>query len=135
MIVRYLLGDLPEDLRRRFEEGYLTDDEVFSELLRVEADLIDRYLDGRLTQSQRLNFDNYFLQSEARRRRVKVVGERRKAEVRSGDPVDFVDLKMDRVARPPRGSWMRRLLRRLGVCSGLVIGGSIFAAGLSMLII
>jgi anti-sigma factor RsiW len=69
-VIRYLLGELPEGEQRRYEESYLADDDLFAELLTIEAELIDSYARGALAPHERERFERYFLRSAERRARV-----------------------------------------------------------------
>jgi hypothetical protein len=70
LMIRYLLGDVPEDEQIRIEERFFTDDEYFEQLLALEDDLIDDYVNGELTDREREQFEEYFLASPTRRQRV-----------------------------------------------------------------
>jgi len=67
---RYLLGDLPQEERARFENRYLDDEDVFEELLVVENDLIDSYVQGALTVRERQQFEGKYLKSRQGREKV-----------------------------------------------------------------
>jgi anti-sigma factor RsiW len=69
-IRRYLLGELSETARKRFESRYFTDPECFARLNAVENDLIDSYVHGLLPFSEQRNFRMQYLDSPARRERV-----------------------------------------------------------------
>ncbi|HXG65538.1 MAG TPA: hypothetical protein VNO70_10550 [Blastocatellia bacterium] len=70
LMVRFLLGDVTDEEREFLEDRYLADDEFFEELLIAEDELIDSYVYGELTQSQREQFERCFLTSPERRERV-----------------------------------------------------------------
>jgi len=57
---RYLLGDLAEEERDRLQESYFADTRLFSRLLSAEADLIDAYGRGELTEDERKRFERRF---------------------------------------------------------------------------
>ncbi len=60
-IMQYLLGlARPED-QSSLEERLVTDGEFYEELLMVEDELVDQYLSGDLSDSERERFENYFL--------------------------------------------------------------------------
>ena len=56
---QYLLGSTPDGERERLEEALLADDGLYEELLATEEELIDEYVWGRLTESERVQFDRY----------------------------------------------------------------------------
>lgn len=66
----YLLGLLAAAERQRFEEGLLTDDGLFEELLIAEDELIDDYLRLNLSGSERERFEQHFLLTPERRRKL-----------------------------------------------------------------
>lgn len=61
MIKQYLLGQLGDDVLPEIEKGFLIEDQAFEELLAVEADLIDEYLSGALTEDERARFEQHCL--------------------------------------------------------------------------
>jgi hypothetical protein len=70
LIRRYLLGDLPQEERAQLENRYLTDADLFEEVLASENDLIDSYARGELTEADRQKFDAEYLKSTQRRERM-----------------------------------------------------------------
>jgi hypothetical protein len=66
----YLLGLLVAGARQRFEEGLLTDDALFEELLIAEDELIDDYLRRNLSAGEHDRFERHFLQTPERRRKL-----------------------------------------------------------------
>ena len=82
LLVRYLLGGLPEDEQVRVEERAFSDREYLGIIEAVEADLIDAYVRGELSASDRQQFERRFLAS--RERRTKVEFARALAEVATG---------------------------------------------------
>lgn len=69
-MARYLLGDLAEEERRRLEDAYFADDQLFEELEATETDLIDAYLRDELPADDHARFEAHFLSSPRRRARV-----------------------------------------------------------------
>lgn len=68
--VRYLLGELADEERDRFEER-LFEDEAFSVFLDdTENDLIDEYLRGELGFETKRRFETVYLSNESRRGKV-----------------------------------------------------------------
>ena len=63
---RYLLGELVEAEKQRLEESLLTSDEMFEELLIVEDELVDEYVNGQLTGTERERFEEHFLSTPER---------------------------------------------------------------------
>ena len=69
-LVRYILGELSQEEREALEQRYFVNDEVWAELQAAETDLIDSYLRNELSVPQRDHFEQYFLASPRRRRRL-----------------------------------------------------------------
>jgi len=131
LMIRYLLGDLPEDEQIRIEERFFTDDEYFEQLLALEDDLIDDYVNGELTDREREQFEEYFLASPTRRQRVEFA----KTFMRAGSLPALAEIAMPGEARPEPVPWWRTvmvfwraqsLLRRFALAASvlLVLGGS-----------
>jgi hypothetical protein len=68
--VKYLLGHLSEDQQVQVEDRAFADADYLSSLEATEADLIDAYVRGELSQSDRRSFEFRFLTSPERRRKV-----------------------------------------------------------------
>jgi hypothetical protein len=79
LVRRYLLNDLPRRERERLEVGLLTDDHYFETLTALEGEvedhLIDEYLDGELTGTEKENFERVFLNTPERAHKIKVIRE------------------------------------------------------------
>jgi len=56
---QYLLGSTPDTERDRLERAILADDALYEELLATEEELIDEYVWGRLSESERASFRQY----------------------------------------------------------------------------
>src|ERR1041384_5313276 len=69
-IQRYLLGDLAEPEQFALEQQILVDGEAFERAEAIENDLIDSYVRGGLTASQKGLFEKNYLASAAHRERV-----------------------------------------------------------------
>ena len=70
IIARYLLGELPEEERDRFEERLFTDDLFFHQIEAARDQLTEDYLRGSLSGRERERFETYYLASPSRRERV-----------------------------------------------------------------
>jgi CHAT domain-containing protein/Tfp pilus assembly protein PilF len=70
-IRQYLLGQLSDDVREQVEKDLVTDDEIYQELLIAEDEMVDEYLDGKLTESDRLAFETHFLATPDRQESFK----------------------------------------------------------------
>jgi hypothetical protein len=71
VLKRYVLGELSEDERDALEQRYFNDQQFFGLLLKVETELVDDYVRGRLSAADRANFERSYLQNPDRARRVK----------------------------------------------------------------
>ncbi len=69
-LVRYLLGQLPEPEQEVLETAVFSDREKFYQLCEIEDQLIDSYVRGPLTGTDRREFERYYLTEPARRERV-----------------------------------------------------------------
>src|SRR3954468_18724944 len=69
-IVRFLLGELPEDDRQSVEVRLFQDDSFYHHIVALQEELADSYVRGGLTPDQRKQFESYFLQSQKRKERV-----------------------------------------------------------------
>lgn len=69
---RYLLGQLGPIEQARVEEQYFHDDECFAQLLEAEDQLIEDYLQNRLSVSEKLRFDTYYLDTLRKKQRLKL---------------------------------------------------------------
>ncbi len=70
-LVRYLLGLLPEEEAARMEEVYLANDDLNDSLQAAERELIDRYVEGSLSKTERDQFESFFLCSPGRHEKLR----------------------------------------------------------------
>lgn len=70
-IKQYLLGTLSQADRQRVEERLLTEESFFEEVLLGEDELIDQYLNGALPDESRDGFEQHFLSTPERQRKLK----------------------------------------------------------------
>jgi anti-sigma factor RsiW len=69
-LVRYLLGELPDEDAERLDEQSIADDEFAARLRLVEDELVDAYASGRLTGERRRHFESFYLASPRRREKA-----------------------------------------------------------------
>ena len=69
-LVMYLLGELSAEERRDIEQQYFQNDKLFQELLSIESDLIDDYLNDDLSADERRKFESQVLSTPQGRRKV-----------------------------------------------------------------
>lgn len=70
LIARYLLGELPEEQQVEIEDRAFQDKDYLATITAVENDLIDEYVRHELSETDRRKFENRFLASAERRKRV-----------------------------------------------------------------
>src|SRR5215475_14443043 len=70
VVVRYLLGDLPEETLIQVEDRAFSDPEYLRLIEAVEADLIDAYVRNQLRAEERRQFESRFLASAKRRKKL-----------------------------------------------------------------
>ena len=70
VVMRYLLGDLPEETLVQVEDRAFSDPEYLRLIEAVEADLIDAYVRGQLQSPERRRFEEKFFASPERRKKV-----------------------------------------------------------------
>lgn len=71
-IIAYLLEELPEADRERFEDECFAEDSWSSQIDLVEAELIDSYLRDELGPERRRRFEENYLATEVRQERVSI---------------------------------------------------------------
>lgn len=70
LIVRYLLGELPETQQIEIEDSAFQNQQHMLDILSVESDLIDEYVRGEIPLGKREQFESHFLAAPERRRKV-----------------------------------------------------------------
>lgn len=73
LLIRYLLGVVSDAERRSVEEQFFASDVDLNVLLRAEDELIDDYVRGALSTSDRQLFESNFLCTNKRRQRLELV--------------------------------------------------------------
>ena len=74
LMIRYLLGQLPEKEQLRVEEQFFTDEESYQQLLALEDELRYDYVTGELVGSEREQFKERFLVTPEDRKKVAFAG-------------------------------------------------------------
>ena len=67
----YLLGELSSDEGLKIEEQLLVDDQTVEQMMMVENELIDDYLNGNLSPPQREQYQTLFLATREGQQKVK----------------------------------------------------------------
>ncbi len=126
-LIAYLLGNLAENERGRVEEEYFADDDVFEQLSALENELIDDYVEGDLSDSDRRRFENYFLSSARRRAKLEL----------AKSLIKYLSRRSDATLRTAPGSplvsWWQALLASLRA-DGLVARFALAAGALVVLL-
>jgi hypothetical protein len=122
LLVGYLLGDLEEAEESRVEDLAFSDTDFLAALEDAEADLIDAYVRGGLSQRERRAFERRFLAAPSRRSKVEFAMALAKVATQSTTAVEAPGL-WQRMLRFVHG-WAPAL-QFAAACSALVIvGGS-----------
>jgi hypothetical protein len=127
LLVRYLLGQLPEEEQDRVEDRYAVDEDFFEELLIIETELIDQYVKDELPGRARQQFETYFLSSPSRFERLDTA--RTMMRWLATAPVSTTQPSTHREAR----SWFQNLSpfwknRTLQLATGIAIVAVVFAS-------
>lgn len=69
-IEAYLLGTLPSELVEQIEKRILTDDAFHEEVAITEEELLDSYVQGRMSEEKRVLFERHFLASPLRKQKL-----------------------------------------------------------------
>jgi uncharacterized membrane protein YciS (DUF1049 family) len=72
LLIRYLLGSLPEEQQMQVEGGFLGDDQSYERLLALENELFYDYVQNKLAPDEREQFEKRFLSSEQNRKRAMI---------------------------------------------------------------
>ena len=81
---RYLLGELDEETCAALEQEYFARRETFDRVWNAEHDLIDDYLDDRLTPDERARFERHYLATPDHQARLAIARELIAAAAASG---------------------------------------------------
>jgi len=94
LMQRYFLGGLPQEERARIEDQYLTDADVFEEMLATENDLIDAYVRGELSENERMKFEAAYLRSPQRREKVEFARTLSQVSALARQPVQVQEISL-----------------------------------------
>src|SRR5882672_8902132 len=70
LLIRYLLGNLPEEQRLQVEGMFLSNDQSYERLLALENELFYDYAQNKLLPGEGEQFEKRFLSSERNRKRA-----------------------------------------------------------------
>lgn len=122
-IMRYLLGQCSEEEQIHIEGRYLSDDGFLELVLLAEEELIDNYVQGRLNERQREQFETYYLVTDERREKMAFAVSLRAYSQQSVKPVD-------RATTPPPAP---RSFFKLMIFEKRGLTAAAFAAGLLLI--
>ena len=85
-IKKYLLGQAAEADSLQLEERLISDETFFNELSIAEDELVDEYLGGKLSETDRNNFEEHFLSAAERQRKLRFARSLKKyVNIHAGD--------------------------------------------------
>src|SRR5262249_18595677 len=105
----YILGTMLEADRLALAERYFADDELFDQLLVVEADLLNQYVCGRLGPEERTRFERYLQYIPDRQHKIGVASALMRV-VSAEQPAAFTAPEPTSLARPKPTSWWHSIL-------------------------
>ncbi len=103
--IQYLLGELSAEEQRHIDEQLFVNDDYFERLMATEDELIEDYLRGRLSATERQQFERNFLNSADLRKKVdrtKLLLTYIDDAVRRSQPPRFQNPKLAAVISLPR---------------------------------
>jgi len=130
ILVRYLLGDLPEEDLERLAQEYFIHDETWEALDAIESDLVDAYVCGELPRALQQKFTTNFMNSPRRRERVefaKTLMNSTAREQAGAGRIEGREGEKWRASPPPRYWFQRPVARLAWVATALVMAGMIAA--------
>jgi anti-sigma factor RsiW len=123
LLVRYLLGDLPEEEQAGVEERAFQDQRTVRDIQAAESDLIDAYVRGELSERERRQFEGRFFASAERRRKVEFA----RALARVAPEFAAVEKAARPARRPTPAAWpgiLEAFLRRLSPAAKFAMAGA-----------
>jgi hypothetical protein len=97
VLLEYLFGELPEPELSRVQELCFVDDGMYERLSALESGLIDRYVQRTLPEAERNNFEEKYLITPSRRKKV-------------AEAEQLIGLILDDPVPPPDPPWWKSLL-------------------------
>ena len=121
---QYLLGELADEPSAAIEGDYFAHPDTFDRVWAAENDLIDAYLDGRLSGQERDRFERHYLASPGHRHRVAVARQLRSA-ASSARPFEAERERSSRWTSAVRGlqPWRPAWMAFVAAIVVLAIGG------------
>jgi uncharacterized membrane protein YciS (DUF1049 family) len=122
LLIRYLLGNLPEEQRLQLEGGFLGDDQRYERLLALENELFYDYAQNKLSPDEREQFEKRFLSSERNRKRAMIASALAR-KISESAPVGTTEKSI--ADREPRHFWQS--LKSYFVAQSAAMGVSLAA--------
>jgi len=128
LLVRYLIGSLPDEELERVDELSITSDDVAFRLRTLEHDLVDAYVKGELTGETLDLFRSHYLSSPAKRERVRFAETLRSYQTKPAAAASSLP-----ATSFARGSaWPRAVLQwGLAAAALLLLGGAAYLLAIS----
>ena len=104
LMVRYLLGDLPESEQATLEERCFADGDTFDRMWERETRLVDDYVRNRLAPGERERFERHYLASPVHRQRVATARNLLTRADESAQAHSAPVVRPSRLQRPANGS-------------------------------
>lgn len=132
LIRQFLLDELREDERHRIEEVFITDEDYREKILMAEDDLIDDYLEGALSASERERFLSRYLSAPQQRRKLRIakaIKQYSGSEVASPRPPSGGGASRHSAGRRGRVNWLslRNPLVSLPLAAAVVVAFGLVA--------
>src|SRR5262245_44572315 len=102
LLIRYLLGNLPEEQRLQAEGEFLSDDQRYERLLALENELFYDYAQNKLSPGEREQFEKRFLSSVRNRKRA-MIASALAHKMSESSPVETTEKGI--AVREPRHFW------------------------------
>jgi hypothetical protein len=102
LLIRYLLGNLPEKRRLQVEGEFLSDDQRYERLLALEDELFYDSAQNKLSPGEREQFEKRFLSSERNRKRT-ILASALAHKMSESAPVDMTEKSI--ADREPQRFW------------------------------
>lgn len=124
-MLQYLFGELSIEESAQFEDAYLKNDNVFHELVALENETIDQYVQGGLSGTERERFEKSLLRFPARREAVETARSLLAYSATTENEFSFHQSRPVQVERRPPGKY-RNWGSRIAAAVLLVTIGALF---------
>jgi hypothetical protein len=123
LLIRYLLGSLPEEETERFDELSIVDDDFATRLNETENELVDAYVNGELSGDTLQSFQSNYLSSASKMEKVRFAEALHSVDDRAFAPGPVtIDPSPDLVRRKRIFGIRPRIFWSLAVAASLAFG-------------